>query len=56
MVVLIGFVSVKRGRVGPNTRHMVDMGQGLSIKPLRLPTRLHVLGLRALPPLLGIRY
>ena len=43
-------------RVGTNTRHMVDMGQGLSIKPLRLPTRLHVLGLRALPPLLGIRF
>ena len=43
-------------RVGPNIRHMVDMGQGLSIKPLTLPTGLHVLSLRAIPSLLGIRY
>ena len=44
------------GRVTTNTRHMVDMGQGLNIKPLTSPTGLHVLSLRALPPLLGIRF
>ena len=43
-------------RVGTNTRHMVDMGQGLNIKPLTSPNGLHILSLRALPPLLGIRY
>ena len=45
-----------QGRVTTNTRHMVDMVQGLKIKPLTSPTGLHVLSLRALPPLLGIRY
>ena len=49
-------ILISFNRLGTNTRHMVDMGQGLNIKPLFLPIWLHVLSLRALPLLLGIRY
>ena len=54
--ILLHNLVLSSGRVTTNTRHMVDKGQGLNIKPLTSPTGLHVLSLRAVPPLLGIRY